>query len=303
MDIETNMEQMANQQDAFLEGWEPADQQETETAEMDTVETVENVTEAVEKAVVEQAEETTEANTETAENAETAEADTASTTEDATAETPAVESWIVNYMGQQKTLTKADITPELLQKGMDYDRIRAKHDEAKPVMEIFTAFAEKANMSVMDYVKHLRAAAKQAEGLSEAEASRAIDLEDREAAVAAAEAERRDAAQEQEKQQAQVRADLELFGKLYPDVYEQMAKGNHSVIPQPVWDAVNKGELLLVAYKRYADAQTAQEKQQLIVRAAAAEQGVKNAARSTGSMKSAGNDTKNTDAFLEGWDN
>ena len=28
----------------------------------------------------------------------------------------------------------------------------------------------------------------------------------------------------------------------------------------------------------------------------------KNAARSTGSMKSAGNDAKNTDAFLKGWD-
>lgn len=292
MDIETNMEQMANQQDAFLEGWEPADQQETETAEMDTVET-ENVAEEV---VEEQAEETTEAEAETTETAETTEEKTEETAAESATET----SWIVNYMGKQETLTKADITPELLQKGRDYDRIRAKYDEAKPVMELFTAFAEKANMSVMDYAKHLRAEAKRAEGLSEAEAARAIDIEDREAALAAKEAAEKSEQQAKETVAAKVRADLELFGKLYPDVYEQ-AKGNPSVIPKSVWDEVHAGESLAVAYKKYADMQAVEAMKQMQVRVAAAEQSAKNTGRSTGSMKSAGNDTKNTDAFLEGW--
>lgn len=292
MDIETNMEQMANQQDAFLEGWEPADQQETETAEVETVETEEVAEEVVE----EQAEETTEAEAETTETEET----TATETEETAAESATEESWIVNYMGKQETLTKADITPELLQKGRDYDRIRAKYDEAKPVMELFTAFAAKANMSVVDYAKHLRAEAKRAEGLSEAEAARAIDIEDREAALAAKEAAEKNEQQAKETEAAKVRADLELFGKLYPDVYEQ-AKGNPSVIPKSVWEEVHKGESLVVAYKKYADAQIAAEKQQMTARVAAAEQSVKNTGRSTGSMKSAGNDTKNTDAFLEGW--
>ena len=292
MDIETNMEQMADQQDAFLEGWEPADQQETETAEVETAETEEVAEEVVE----EQAEETTEAEAETTETAETTEEQT----EETAAESATEESWIVNYMGKQETLTKADITPELLQKGRDYDRIRAKYDEAKPVMEIFTAFAAKANMSVMDYAKHLRAEAKKAEGLSEAEAARAIDIEDREAALAVEEAAKKDEQQAKETEAAKVRADLELFGKLYPDVYEQ-AKGNPSVIPKSVWDEVHKGESLAVAYKKYADAQIAAEKQQMTARVAAAEQSAKNTGRSTGSMKSAGNDTKNTDAFLEGW--
>lgn len=292
MDIETNMEQMADQQDAFLEGWEPADQQETETAEVETAETEEVAEEVVE----EQAEETTEAEAETTETAETTEEQT----EETAAESATEESWIVNYMGKQETLTKADITPELLQKGRDYDRIRAKYDEAKPVMEIFTAFAAKANMSVMDYAKHLRAEAKRAEGLSEAEAARAIDIEDREAALAVEEAAKKDEQQAKETEAAKVRADLELFGKLYPDVYEQ-AKGNPSVIPKSVWDEVHKGESLAVAYKKYADAQIAAEKQQMTARVAAAEQSAKNTGRSTGSMKSAGNDTKNTDAFLEGW--
>lgn len=292
MDIETNMEQMANQQDAFLEGWEPADQQETETAEMDTVETEEVAEEVVE----EQAEETTEAEAETTETEETTEEQT----EETAAESAAEESWIVNYMGKQETLTKADITPELLQKGRDYDRIRAKYDEAKPVMELFTAFAAKANMSVVDYTKHLRAEAKKAEGLSEAEAARVIDIEDREAALAVEEAAKKDEQQAKENEAAKVRADLELFGKLYPDVYEQ-AKRDSSAIPKSVWEEVHKGESLVVAYKKYADAQIAAEKQQMTARVAAAEQSVKNTGRSTGSMKSAGNDTKNTDAFLEGW--
>lgn len=296
MDIETNMEQMANQQDAFLEGWEPADQQETEKAEMDTVETAVETDKVDEKAAVEQAEEAAEANTKTATETE----ETATETEETAAESAAEESWTVNYMGKQETLTKADITPELLQKGRDYDRIRAKYDEAKPVMELFTAFAAKANMSVVDYTKHLRAEAKKAEGLSEAEAARAIDIEDREAALAAKEAAEKNEQQAKETEAAKVRADLELFGKLYPNVYEQ-AKGNPSVIPKSVWDEVHKGESLVVAYKKYADAQIAAEKQQMTARVAAAEQSAKNTGRSTGSMKSAGNDTKNTDAFLEGW--
>lgn len=292
MEFETNMEQMADQQDAFLEGWEPADQQETETAEVETAETEEVAEEVVE----EQAEETTEAEAETAETEET----TAEQTEETAAESAAEESWIVNYMGKQETLTKADITPELLQKGRDYDRIRAKYDEAKPVMELFTAFAAKANMSVEDYAKHLRAEAKKAEGLSEAEAARVIDIEDREAALAVEEAAKKDEQQAKETEAAKARADLELFGKLYPDVYEQ-AKRDSSAIPKSVWEEVNKGESLVVAYKKYADAQIAAEKQQMTARVAAAEQSVKNTGRSTGSMKSAGNDTKNTDAFLEGW--
>ena len=103
MEFETNMEQMADQQDAFLEGWEPADQQEAETAEVETVETEEVAEEVVE----EQAEETTEAEAETTETEET----TATETEETADESATEESWIVNYMGKQETLTKADITP------------------------------------------------------------------------------------------------------------------------------------------------------------------------------------------------
>ena len=211
-----------------------------------------------------------------------------------------VDEWVIKHMGTEQKLTKADITPELLQKGKDYDRVRAKYDEAKPIMDLFKTFAAKANMSVEDYAKQLRTAALKAEGLSDAEAERTVALEDREAAVANAEAEKQEQAQQQDAEQARIRADLELFGKLYPDVYKQ-AMSNKDVIPQSVWEAMNKGESLAVAYKKYADAQAVEKERQLMARIAAAEQGAKNVSRSTGSMKSAGNDAKNTDAFLDGW--
>ena len=289
MEFETNIEQMADQQDAFLDGWdeetyqpESEEQVEETVAEAEETETTEETTEEV-------AEQTEEATEETAETATEVE------------KTPTeVDEWVIKHMGTEQKLTKADITPELLQKGKDYDRVRAKYDEAKPIMDLFKTFAAKANMSVEDYAKQLRTAALKAEGLSDAEAERTVALEDREAAVANAEAEKQEQAQQQDAEQARIRADLELFGKLYPDVYKQ-AMSNKDVIPQSVWDAMNKGESLAVAYKKYADAQAVEKERQLMARIAAAEQGAKNVSRSTGSMKSAGNDAKNTDAFLDGW--
>lgn len=280
MDIETNMEQIADQQDAFLDGWDD------EVAVEETPET-------------EVTEEETEVTEHTSETPEEAPAEEETET---TAEPPVEETWTIKHMGTEQKLTKADITPELLQKGKDYDRIRAKWDEAKPVMELFSTFAKQANMSVADYAKSLRAEAKKATGMSDEEAQRTVELEDREAAVAAAEAERQEAANAEAASAEKIRKDLELFSALYPDIAKRQAEGDSSAIPQSVWDAVNKGESLVVAYKRYADEQVIAEKRQLEAKIAAAEQSVKNVGRSTGSMKSAGSDTKITDPFLDGWD-
>lgn len=290
MDIETNMEQMADQQDAFLDGLDDFADQQSES------EAVEETAEQAEETEV--TEETTEV---TEEQTEPAAEETAETADTQESETPAAAEWIIKHMGAEQKLTAADITPELLQKGKDYDRIRAKYDEAKPIVELFSTFAEKANMSVPDYVKAIRAEAKKAAGMSDDEAARVIELEDREAAVAAAEAAKQSDEQAKSAANEKVRADLELFGKLYPNIYEQ-AKSNPAVIPKSVWDEVNGGESLPVAYKKYADAKAEEEKQQMLAQVAAVKQGAKNAVRSTGSMKSAGNDTKNTDPFLDGWD-
>ena len=212
----------------------------------------------------------------------------------------APQEWIVKHMNEQRTLTAKDITPELLQKGLDYDRVRSKYDEAKPVMEMFSDLAAKAGMSVSDFAKSIRAEQKKAQGMSEADARRAVELEDREAAVAAVEAQRREAMNAQEQRNARTRADIAEFARAFPDVYEQ-ARGNpRNVIPPDVWGDVDRGMSLVAAYSRYAVAQAKAQAQAANTRADTAGKNAANAARSTGSQKSAGNDTKQ-DSFLAGF--
>lgn len=59
----------------------------------------------------------------------------------------------VKYMDEEKTIT-AEEAPALIQKGMDYDRIRVKYDEAKPVMEFMSRYARQANMSMAEYLDY-----------------------------------------------------------------------------------------------------------------------------------------------------
>lgn len=217
---------------------------------------------------------------------------------EAEAEKPAERAWDFKYMGQQMHMTADQITPELLQKGHDYDRVRSKYDEAKPMIEIFTELARNANMSLEDFTRSVRMEAKRAQGMSDADAKRVVELEDREAAVSAAETARREAEAERGRKNDQIRNDLDMFRQAYPEVYDKARGGDKSAIPQAVWDEVNRGVPLVAAYSRYLVAQ-AKEKEQ---RAETAAKNATNAARSSGSMKSAGNDAKNTDPFLDGFD-
>ena len=286
----------ADQHDAFLDGWDDDASPIADEADQPAEETESEPSEEMTEEVV--AEEEGEANE--------AEETEATATEAEKESAPKVEqvapSWNIKHMGEERKLTAADITPVLLQKGMDYDRIRSKYDESKPIVELMTQFANKAGMSVQDYIRHIRTEAFKAGGMSEAEAKRNVELEDRETAVAAAEAAQKEKAEAEEQAKSKIDADLAEFAKAFPDVYKQ-AESDPKVIPESVWAKVNKGELTLTAaYSRYAveqaKAEAAAAKQAAVVEA----KNAKNAARSTGSMKSAGNDAKNTDAFLKGWD-
>ena len=297
MEIEnTNIVEMesADQYDAFLDGWDDDSSPVAEEADQPAEETENEPSEEVtgvaseEEGEAQEAEETEATDTEAEKEAE-----------------PKVEheapSWNIKHMGEERKLTAADITPVLLQKGMDYDRIRSKYDEAKPVVELMTQFANKAGMSVQDYIRHIRTEAFKAGGMSEAEAKRSVELEDRETAVAAAEAAQKEKADAEAESKAKINADLAEFAKAFPDVYKQAEK-DPKVIPESVWAKVNSGELTLTAaYSRYAVEQAKAEAAAAKQAAAVEAKNAKNAARSTGSMKSAGNDVKNTDAFLEGW--
>lgn len=211
--------------------------------------------------------------------------------------------WTLRHLDEVRQVGEADMVA-LAQKGLDYDRIRGKYDESKPVMELFGTFAKQAGMSVTDYLSYIRTQAKQASGMSEAEAKRAVDLEDREAAVSAkeaAEAQRQGAANQaaQARAAADARrsADIAEFQKLFPD-----AAKDPKAIPQEVWANVRSGMSLVSAYSKYAVDQANAARQAAEQKAAASEQNRRNADRATGSMQSAGENTGSKDPFLEGWD-
>ena len=73
-------------------------------------------------------------------------------------------------------------------------------------------------------------------------------------------------------------------------------------IPKEVWDGVRSGLSLVASYARWQVAQAKEQAAKAEHNAAAAQQNQKNANRSTGSMKSAGEDNRNKDPFLDGWD-
>lgn len=291
-------EETADQQDAFLAGWEddspeteqPADQQD-EQAE-GAPEEQETVTEGadVEGGQTEQADAETTAGTEQ---------DAVTDKEQVTAPT----TWTVKHMGEEKTLSAADITPELLQKGMDYDRVRGKYDEARPALELLNQYAKQANMTLADYTKYLRIQAKQAGGMSAEEAGRTVELEDREAAVTAKETAAQESAQSDAARREKINADLAEFARAFPEVYDKARNGDKTAIPDSVWAEVNAGRLSLVAaYSQYAVAQANQKAAAAERLQHATEQNQRNAQRSTGSQRSAGSNTHTKGAFLEGFD-
>lgn len=293
-------EQNADQQDAFLDGW--GDEQTAQDAP-ETSETAEG--EDTTEEVTETASETEGAQSApdggAAETAAEAGAEAQTETTEQKADAPE-KTWTLRHMDETKNVGEAEMVT-LAQKGMDYDRIRAKYDESKPAMEILSIFAKQKGVSVADYVSFLRTEAKKADGLSEAEARRSIELEDREAAVTAREAEQ--AAERQAAEQANAaanaaaqrrKADIDEFAREYPDVAR-----NPDTIPKEVWDAVAAGSSLTVAYAKYTAKQAREEAERTRSAAQAAQQNVKNAARSTGSMQSAGQNAGGRDPFLEGW--
>ena len=293
-------EQNADQQDAFLDGW--GDEQTAQDAP-ETSETAEGEDTAEEE--TEPASETEGAQSApdggAAETAAEAGAEAQTETTEQKADAPE-KTWTLRHMDETKNVGEAEMVT-LAQKGMDYDRIRAKYDESKPAMEILSIFAKQKGVSVADYVSFLRTEAKKADGLSEAEARRSIELEDREAAVTAREAEQ--AAERQAAEQANAaasaaaqrrKADIDEFAREYPDVAR-----NPDAIPKEVWDAVAAGSSLTVAYAKYTAKQAREEAERTRIAAQAAQQNIKNAARSTGSMQSAGQNAGGRDPFLEGW--
>ena len=292
--MDENMNQIPEQEpettDAFLDDWDGGGEMTADQPE-ETAEPVETGEEPPVEDPSESAQ-TPEEGTEPP-----ADAEQAAQTQQTEAETVDArpQTWELRHMGEVRQANEAEMVA-LAQKGMDYDRIRSQYDEFKPVMEMVNRFANQQGLNTKDYISMLRAQAKQAEGLSEADARRSVELEDREAVVAAAEAERQ--AQRAEAEAASRRqADIQEFQQTFPEA----AKDPNSIPPQ-VWADVRNGSSLVAAYARYAVQQARQDAADAKRETASVQQNQRNAERSTGSMRSAGDNSKTRDDFGDAFD-
>ena len=122
--------------------------------------------------------------------------------------------------------------------------------------------------------------------------------------MAAAEAERQ--AQQDAMAQAQ-RAEAEAASRRQADIQEfqqtfpEAAKDPNS-IPPKVWADVRNGSSLVAAYARYSVHQARQDAADAKRETASVQQNQRNAERSTGSMRSAGDNSKTRDDFGDAFD-
>ena len=196
-----------------------------------------------------------------------------------------------------KEETVAADSPEavtLVQKGRDYDRVRKKYDESKPVMEAMALLAKQMERPVSENLSMIRLNLKTQDGMSEDEARRAIAMEDREATLSEKESETAEQDRREKERQAQIAA----FANKYP-------KLDAKEIPKEVWTQFNDGTPLIDAYEKYQSQKQISEKDRRIsemeAELSALKKNAENSTKSASSMKSAGNGAVERDAFLEGF--
>lgn len=210
---------------------------------------------------------------------------------------PTPETLRIKYMDQEREISR-DEAVQLAQKGMDYDRIREKWDDARETITFIDEQAKAAGMDRKSFIDYLRIESKKSQGMSEDDAKRTVELENREAAVQLRESEEQQRIADQQAQQNAADtererrdADFRRFAEKYPDLKVETIT---EAIPD-VWERVGKGESLVEIWQDH-------EINRLKTEQAAEAQNVKNAGRSTGSMASSGGETQKKDPFDEGWD-
>ena len=171
--------------------------------------------------------------------------------------------WQLKHLDEIRSVDEDELIA-LAQKGLDYDRIRTGYDAAKPVMELASVRAGRMGMTVPEYVDFAR----------QAELDPAGDDEI-----------------------ARREADLDSFAHHFPD-----AASDPDSIPEEVWQAVREGSSLSLAYALHALNEARDRAGEAISQSRALVRDRRNAARSTGSMRSSGADRLGKDPFLEGWD-
>lgn len=228
------------------------------------------------------------------------------------AKQPEPETFTLKHLDETRTVNRDEVVA-LAQKGMDYDRMRGKYDDANArLKEIDDWFSQYTNgkdfASFRDDVEAARLA--QQRGIDKATALERIKLDRERKALEADRQNTAKADSEKEAQRQRANEDVRLFAERFPEAFAKFTT-DRSVIPQSVWDAVNKGERLVDAYEKYQTAEHTKALEQRVkeleaqVKAKEQEQtkekqNEKNSKRSTGSAKSDGDDPA-VDLIAAGW--
>jgi hypothetical protein len=217
------------------------------------------------------------------------------------------DSFTLKYMGEEKSVTREEIVP-LAEKGMNYDKVKGQLEAARNDLKEFEQvkadlskrneqlqyleeLAKEQNMSLDELIENTQVQVMHRKTGKDMEVCRGIVANERRAReLQAQQAKTAEVADTKAKRDA----DIAEFMKAYPELASDPKN-----VPNEVWDAVNKGESLLNAYRAYeVKALRAELEQQ---KAAAAEEKRKqeNKSRSTGSQKTKG--TKTVDPFDAIW--
>lgn len=199
------------------------------------------------------------------------------------------QSFELKHLDEVRTVDRNEVI-QLAQKGMDYDRVRTKYDEAKPQIEWYTKnatsvkwledIAQKQGISFGDLVDQTRAQIMAGETNQSIAVCRGIIANERKAAELEAERSK------QESPDAKKQRDVQDFIREYPE----QAK-TPETLPKEVWDAVRKGETLVNAYRAYELKELKAQLEKQKTEAARKAQEEKNRARSTGSQSTSGKNT------------
>ena len=236
---------------------------------------------------------------ETTEGEEEQSTEEAAADEQAQAEEPMFD---LKYNKETKQYTKQQVT-ELAQKGLNYDHVTEQRDrlqqenadlakfkdEYSGVFETLESMAEAAGKKLPEFLTSIRMNMLVAQGVSQETARERILREDAERRLQASAAEENRKSKAEERQ----REDIRRFQEKYKDV-------DPKTIPQEVWQAVGKGELLVDAYgdyqRRELERQLREANEKLAIRA----KNESNKQKSLGSLQSTKQET-GKDPFLEGF--
>ena len=208
----------------------------------------------------------------------------------------------LKYNKETKQYTKQQVT-ELAQKGLNYDHVTEQRDrlqqenadlakfkdEYSGVFETLESMAEAAGKKLPEFLTSIRMNMLVAQGVSQETARERILREDAERRLQASAAEENRKSKTEERQ----REDIRRFQEKFKDV-------DPKTIPQEVWQAVGKGELLVDAYgdyqRRELERQLKEANEKLAIRA----KNESNKQKSLGSLQSTKQET-GKDPFLEGF--